>query len=232
MKPIAPVLALVVLAALTACDRTPAEPGAEPTVPGPESSSSAEPTEQPVDNTDPVADSILITTLTFAILDEEGSVLHEYDYFDPAAPVIADLTTLLGSAPVATPFEGHTHQWPGTDYTWGGFTLKDWDGPAVAYGQDFDIIVSSAAVHGLDVVTVGGIHVGSTTAEATAAGGSYQDTIFDFAIDPMFEMDSMLAPDPEWAEWYGGPRRYVYAHLTGADGTVDSLGAPYVNYGP
>ena len=158
MRLIAPAIALSVLVLLTACD-----PGtAEPTLPvsaEPSGTSTIEPAVEEVEEEEPDAATILIRTESFSILDEDDVAMEEFDYFDSPDGAIAALTEVFGSAPTITPFEGHTHQWPGNYYTWDGFTLIDYDGPAVAYWEEYDVASSAAVVRGLAVETVGGITV-------------------------------------------------------------------------
>ena len=228
MRIILPVTALALLA-LTGCAPAPTPdhhrppPTAVPTV-------SASPTAEP--ETEPRAATIVLATLSFTVLDEDGALLHEYDYFEPAAAPIADLTEIFGAAPVITAFPGFTHQWPGSEYAWGGFSLVDFDGPSIAYGEDFDLVVRAAEVNGIGIEVVGGAQVGDTSAAGLAAGGVVQ-SYPDFPdITPWLEFDTSVAPDPEWADWDGGPRRFVYGETTGAGGPISMLRAPSVNYGP
>ena len=227
MKLFAPLLAITLLSVLSACSPSSAEPAPPASATASESASDSP---APVDDAEPEAAKILLKTLSFFILDEDGEILDEFDYFAPAAPVVARLSEVFGGDPLVTPFAGNPEQSDGILYTWDGLTLKDWNVPAVAYWQDFDIIASSPVVRGITVVGAGEVGVGATAEQATAAGASYIDTVFDEPVPPYFELDSMPAPDPEWAEWYDGPRRYVLAELSGE--VIVSITAPDVNYGP
>ena len=216
---------------LTACS-----PAGSPATPPPPSVSPTAPaTVEPVDeeDPDPEAATILLRTDFFAVLDDDGAVMQQFDYFDDPTAAIAALTEVFGSAPTVTAFEGHTHQWPGNAYAWDGFSIVDWvGGPGIAYGEDFAVTAGSAVVRGLAVETVGGITVGSSDAQIVAAGGLVQSFSYEGTSATWYQLDVQPGTDPEWAEFQGGPKIYVNAAVDIAGGPVTLLTAPVANYGP
>jgi hypothetical protein len=229
MRIIAPAIAVSLVLLLTACD--PGGSGPVPTAtPEPTESTTVEPVVD--EDTEPQAATILFRTESFAILDEDDATMDEFDYFDSPAEAIAALTEAFGGAPVITTFEGHTHQWPGSNYTWDAFTLIDYDGPSIAYGEDYDVSTSASVVRGLAIETVGGITIGSTAAAGIATGGFVVDYSAESAGSVWLQLDIVASTDPEWAGVEGGPRIFVYGGLTGPDGTITTLSAPAANYGP
>ena len=227
MRLTAPAIAVSLLVLLTACD-----PGAaEPTAPV-----SSEPSE--IASADPVVDedeppqptTIMLRTQYFAILDEEDAVIEQFDYFDAPTGAIAALSEAFGGEPSTSHYEGHLEQAPGTFYSWDGFTLLDYDGPAVAYGEDFEVSTTAAVVRGIAVETVGGVTVGTTSAQVVAAGGL--EVLWDGSPLLWYEVDAVPGTDPEWAEWAGGSRISVTAAIASSGGPVTSLTAPSANYGP
>ena len=230
MRLITPAIAVSLLILLTACDPGGVDPAPPPSA-EPSESATVEPVvEEEVDEPEPAT--IVLRTESFAILDEDDATMDEFDYFEAPTDAIATLTEVFGGEPVITGFEGNTHQWPGSYYIWDAFTLIDYDGPAIAYGQDYDVASSAAVVRGLAIETVGGITVGSSAAEAIAAGGSEQGFSYEGTTAAWIQLDVVAGTDPEWAEWDGGPRIFVHAALSAPGGTVTILSAPVANYGP
>ncbi len=230
MRLIAPAIAVSLVLLLTACDPS----GSDPTPPPPSEPADSATLAAPAETAAPApaAATILLRTASFAILGEDDVALQQFDYFDPPAEAISALTAAFGGAPTVTAFEGHTHQWPGSYYAWDGFTLIDYDGPAIAYGEDFGVATNAAVVRGLTVETVGDITVGASAAAVAAAGGIVQGFDYEGTSATWYQLDAVAGTDPEWADWDGGPRIFVNAAMTAADGTVSILSAPVANYGP
>jgi len=227
MRLIAPAIAVSLLVLLTACD-----PGtAESTPPVPAEPSATASVDAVVDEDEtPQPTTVLLRTQYFAILDEDDAVIEQFDYFDSPTGAIAALSEAFGGEPATSHYEGHLEQAPGTFYSWDGFTLLDYDGPAVAYGEDFEVSTTAAVVRGLAVETVGLVTVGTTAAQVAAAGGL--EVIWDGSPLLWYEVDAVPGTDPEWAEWAGGSRISVTAAIASAGGPVTSLTAPSANYGP
>jgi hypothetical protein len=231
MRLITPVIAVTLLALLSACDPggsspTPATPDSSSTD---GSSSTPEPTETDApEDEDPAAATIVITTSLLLVNDDDGSTLDHFDYFDSPTAAINALTEYFGGDPVVTPFEGSNHSWPGNFYTWDSFTLVDWvGGPGIPYGEDFGVRSASATVRGLHVETVSGITIGSTSAAVTAAGGVGGSYVYDGTTYAWMELDH-LAVDNEFPD----ALVFVYVTLSGVGGTVTQLAAPAANFGP
>ena len=227
MRLIAPAIAVSLLVLLTACN-----PGtAESTPPVPSDPTTTASADAVVDEDEtPQPTTVLLRTQYFAILDEDDVVIEQFDYFDSPTGAIAALSEAFGSEPATSHYEGHVEQAPGTFYSWDGFTLLDYDGPAVAYGEDFEVSTTAAVVRGLAVETVGGVTVGTTAAQVAAAGGL--EVVWDGSPLLWYEVDAVPGTDPEWAEWAGGSRNSVTAAIASAGGPVTSLTAPSANYGP
>lgn len=227
MRLLASAVAVSVVLMLTACDPG----GPEPVATAPAESPSATATIEPTAEAEPAAATVLIRTESLAVLDEDAVVMAEFDYFESPTAAIATLTEVFGGDPVVTAFEGHTHQWPGNYYAWDGFTLIDYDGPSIAYGEDFAVASSAAVVRGLTVETVSDITVGASAAAVEAAGGVIQSFSYEGTSATWYQVDGIAGTDPEWIEWEGGSRIYVNAAMTGPGGTVTILSAPVANYG-
>lgn len=133
---------------LTACTPTGTDDAATPT-PSPSSSPVASPSATPADRV------VEISVDGFSI--DDGPVLT----YDDADSAVAALTDVFGSAPTEAPVEGpygavyDGYEWPGTKATAGDTRI--------------DLVVSADAP-GVIIRTPQGIGIGSTRAEAMAAG--------------------------------------------------------------
>lgn len=225
MRILTPLVAIAVIATLSACGPTPA-----PVTPG--ASSSPKPTEtvEAVEELDPVPALIVIARESLTIVDSEGTTTDDFDYVSDPAAAVARLTTVFGSSPVISNDDGNFHEWPSVVYTWSGFSVIDYiGGGSIPFGADFEVASSTAAVNDVDIESTGGVSVGDSTTTATAAGGTAFSEVYDVTVS-WVEIDAIPSPDPEWADWVGGPRVFVRLALDAPSGSVTTIAAPMVNY--
>ena len=134
---------------------------------------------------EPTAASIKVSTTSVAILDEDGAVMSEFEYFDDSVePVVEALTEAFGSGPVVETVDGGVHRsW--VEHTWGGFAVwdytaesdqdfaEDWKGASYPEVNSFRVVVQSAAEGGIAIATKDGIAVGDDANKVAAV--SFRD---------------------------------------------------------
>jgi len=225
MRILSPLLAIAVIATLSAC--TPTVP---PVAPGASSSPTPTETIEPVVEPDPVPALIVIARESFTIADSEGTVTDDFDYVTDPAAAVARLTEVFGGSPIISNDEGNFHEWPSVIYTWSGFSVIDYiGGGSIPFGADYEVASSAATVNGVQIEAPGGVTVGDSTATATTAGGTAFSEVYDVTVS-WVEIDAIPDPNPEWAGWVGGPRIFVRLALDAPAGTVTTIAAPLVNY--
>ncbi len=151
---------------LSACVPQPAPTPTDTASPTPAFTPSAKPTptvSPTADAANPASDAVLIVSLDSASI-AAGSTL-EY-----SLNAVDAWTAALGTAPTQSAVEGP----PGYDFQ---MTVLEWPGLELTVPNDGStsgarVFVSTPTVAGHPVVTTGGIGVGSTRAEAVAAGAT------------------------------------------------------------
>lgn len=119
------------------------------------------PTPGPEPEPEAIAERIAISTETIIVLDEHGTTLAEFDFFQPTQEVVDGLSVYLGE-PVDTPFEGRNDMPSAIYHDWGGLRLVDSTPPATPpYDPEHWLMVTGAEANGLDVVGPGETRVGS-----------------------------------------------------------------------
>jgi hypothetical protein len=168
------ILCLAAAIVLTGCTAT-NEPGT-PTASA-ESSTTATPTPTAAaeSSTDPTT--LELSTEALQILSEDGTELNSFSHFVPVDDAaVAALSVAIGADPIVTK-NGEDQANPDyVTYEWEGALLTATNAPADTQYANWSFSVSTAAVGVLDAVTDSGISVGSTRAEAEAAGAVLDDT--------------------------------------------------------
>jgi hypothetical protein len=162
------ILCLAAAIVLTGCTATD-EPGT-PTASA-ESSTTATPTPTAAaeSSTDPTT--LELSTEALQILSEDGTELNSFSYFVPVDDaVITALSAAIGADPVVTENGDDPANPNSVHYEWEGASLTAVNSEADTQYANWSFGVTSAAVGALDAVTDSGISVGSTRAEAEAAG--------------------------------------------------------------
>jgi hypothetical protein len=168
------ILCVAAAIVLTGCTAT-NEPGT-PTASA-ESSTTATPTPTGAaeSSTDPTT--LGLSTEALQILSEDGTELQSFSHFVPVDDaVVAALAAAIGADPVVTK-NGEDQANPDyVTYEWEGALLTATNAPADTQYANWTFSVTSASVGSLNAVTDSGISVGSTRAEAEAAGAVLDET--------------------------------------------------------
>jgi hypothetical protein len=162
------ILCLAAAIVLTGCTATD-EPGT-PTASA-ESSTTATPTPTAAaeSSTDPTT--LELSTEALQILSEDGTELNSFSYFVPVDDaVITALSAAIGADPVVTENGDDPANPDSVLYEWEGASLTAPNLPTDTQYANWSFSVTSASVGSLNAVTDSGISVGSTRAEAEAAG--------------------------------------------------------------
>lgn len=137
------------------------------------------PTPAPIEQVDPLTTvtTLVATPEALQLRDGSGAVVASLDYLSDAAPAIATLQTVFGTAPVSEEYQGSNHHAPSTAHRWGGFELWEqryverWEGlgtPASLFRPGFRVEFTAADSEDVDLVTDDGHHVGDSWAELLA----------------------------------------------------------------
>jgi hypothetical protein len=168
------ILCLAAAIVLTGCTAT-----NEPVTPtaSAESSTTATPTPTATaeSSTDPTT--LELSTEALQVLSEDGTELQSFSHFVPVDDaVVAALSAAIGADPIVTK-NGEDQANPDyVTYEWEGALLTATNAPADTQYANWTFSVTSASVGSLNAVTDSGISVGSTRAEAEAAGAVLDET--------------------------------------------------------
>jgi hypothetical protein len=147
------------------------------TAPSADSSSSATPTPTAPVEASTAPATLELSTETLQILTDDGTELSSYSYFVPVDDtVIAALTAAIGAEPTVTVNGTDAANPDFVTYEWPGASLTAPNSPADTQYANWSFGVTEAAVGAVNVVTDTGIAVGSTRAEAEAAGAVLDKT--------------------------------------------------------
>lgn len=175
-------LAVGLVLALTGCVPGDGTPTPTPLSSGSASSTPSAPDGSPTPSemggaAEPVTAAIVVVTAsTLSVFGTDGTTLLATDYVADAAGVAAQLTEVLGTTPRVSTQDALSDACPSrTLYDFGGMVLGTpgaLGSPAtVGLPGTYDVVVTTAAIGGIPVETVGGQHVGATRAAFEAAVG-------------------------------------------------------------
>lgn len=212
-----------------------ASAGGSPT-PTPSPTIAAEPT--PTPTPEPVAAAITVSAEAIAVLDERDATLASFDYFTPAADVVAGLSEYLG-APVSSPHPGGGESAPGTVHEWGGLRITDPDEPAAAapYSVDYWVNVTGPDANGLPVgapAGVGspaGVHVGDPFTSVTLLDESVAEWTDADGRPRAFTRVGLVPLPPGGGEYGDSPSFGILVTGFTDDDAVTDLRAPSPNWG-
>ena len=124
------------------------------------------------------ATTLELSTETLQILTDDGTELQSFSFFAPVDDTaIAALTAAIGEDPVVTPFGDDAANPNYITYEWAGASLTAPNNePADTQYANWSFGVTAATVGVLDAVTDSGISVGTSRADAEAAGAVLDDT--------------------------------------------------------
>lgn len=135
------------------------------------------PTPEPVDPLTTVT-SLVATPESLELRDDSGAIVTSLDYRSDAAPAIATLETVFGTAPVSEEHPGGSNDHaPSTAHRWGGFELWEqryvgrWEGlgtPPSLYRPGFRVAFATADSGEIGLLTEEGHQVGSSWADLLA----------------------------------------------------------------
>jgi hypothetical protein len=168
------ILCVAAAIVLTGCTAT-NEPGT-PTA-STESSTTATPTPTAAAESSTAPTTLELSTEALQILSEDGTELNSFSHFVPVDDAaVAALSVAIGADPIVTK-NGEDQANPDyVTYEWEGALLTATNAPADTQYANWTFSVTSASVGSLNAVTDSGISVGSTRAEAEAAGAVLDET--------------------------------------------------------
>jgi hypothetical protein len=118
------------------------------------------PTPTPTPTPEPVVALVTLTADTITLIDTNGAAMTTFDYFQPTEELVAGFSAAFGFEPSiehVQPYEG----WPYSAIEWEGFILRDIEQESDGlYYPNNRITVTTPAVRGIKIETVGGISVG------------------------------------------------------------------------
>ena len=211
---IAAVLAVAVAVTVAfAFNRTP-DPSAAPEPSAPEAAPDAKPE-------DPAVSEIAFEERGFALIDDDGTTVLEYDWQHEPTETVAALTEAFGSEPTVGLIEGDGSHFP--DYTvweWPGFALASMieseDGkPREEYARASYVTLTATAVGDVTLTPEFGLWVGMPVDEARAAGPDLEEDHRDDAGGGLWLVYGKDRVDPDLVL----PPYSVFAE-TGPDGAT------------
>jgi len=174
LKSRAIIFGLATALVLTGCSAA-AEPAA--TTPRADSSSSATPTPTASVEASTEPATIELSTETLQILTDDGTELSSFSYFVPVDDnLILALNAAIGAEPAVTVNGTDASNPDSLTYEWPGASLTAPNSPADTQYANWSFGVKEAAIGAVSVVTDTGISVGSTRADAEAAGAVLDET--------------------------------------------------------
>ena len=216
--------ALVAVLLVAGCSATP------PTASKPTASvgRTATPTPTATPMAEPVVDRVAFDSTGISLLRNDGSIADTFTYFQPAAEVVAALTSVFGAEPTVEdikPYEGYRY----TRYDWTGFAVEDSVEPSDgAYYVDFRVNASAASLNGIAIRTVDTITVGSDTAAVEAAHPEHVTRVTppNVGVETSFiEVDTRVLPDYV-GDGYTTPASFYVTVIGPVGGVVERIYAP------
>lgn len=126
------------------------------------------PTAEPADRLTTVV-ALVARPEALELLDGSGTVVASLDYLGTAAEAVAQLSTVLGEAPVTEPYEGGNHNPAGVRHTWDDAIEIDERFypeerraglPSQLVWPRFAVSFLAPAIRGIDLTTATNVHVG------------------------------------------------------------------------
>lgn len=176
----------------------------------------------------PVASRIVVGTQTVDVVAEDGVRIASARYFDPAADLVAALTTAFGAEPVITDQHSGGESAGGTRYTWDTFSVIDHDNAnSEPYDPAVSVIWESAAVRGIRIETVSGIAVGDP---ATPVVDAHPDGLYRSPDGAHFvaRVDVVALPENES---YGENPSFAVGVVGETNGQISRMFAPVGSWG-
>ena len=216
--------ALVAVLLVAGCSATP------PTASTPTASvgETAPPTPAATSTAEPVVDRVAFDSTGISLLRNDGTIAGSFTYFQPAAEVVAALTSAFGAEPTVEdiqPYEGYGY----TRYDWNGFAVEDSVQPSDgAYYVDFRVNASVASLNGVALRTVDTIAVGRDTAAVESAHPEHvtRATPPNIGVETSFiEVDTRVLPD--YVEGgHSTPASFFVTVIGPVGGAVERIYAP------
>ena len=228
--------ASIVMLALSGCATSPTGSGSGSGSGAPSATASSE-APSPEPSIEPEAASVQISSVGIAILDENGAVMDEFEFFeDEVEPAVDALTEAFGAEPVSSEVDGGVH--PSlTEYAWGGFVLRDrmvGDTPGSPVYPDFaafDAFSESAQEGTITIATKDEIAVGAAAEEVAKV--SYKDSLSTSGPKLHFyRLDEVAVTGDSAGEGEGGKKAFsTIATVDPATDKVTRIFAPGANFG-
>jgi len=184
------------------------------------------PTPTQAQDSDP-AIAVQVSTSGAEVIQASGRTTWVF-FNNPAADAVATFTRVFGVAPVVTDRPAGSETPPSRVYDWSGFSVIDGDGRTISL-SDFVIDVSVAAVGGVDIVAVPGLHVGAPFSSAVLV----EDSDGGFPGLGLAAVDTQAVDPVDVGEAPGTPLAVylaVYGSPSGA-GPIAHFTAPTPNWG-
>ena len=241
LRPLAPVTAtLAALLLCAGCAAAPSAAPAEPTTPATPSAAPADPT--PTPTPEAVAERIVVTAESMAVLMSDGFTGATFDYFEPADLAVEGLTDVLGAAPTTTQEPGNPDDGSFTLHEWDGVAIWDLDRPASApFRSDWTMLLTAPTAGGVALETVDGVQVGDSASALEAAYpdqfthveccGQPERTDFRIGAKPIEATEQQLAEIRGELPEETSPEFAVWVLAADSAGAVTRILAPSPNFG-
>ena len=208
--------------ALTACAPSAPAPTGTP-VGSPTTSAAPEPAATPAE--DVVA--IVVGPLALELVDTTGTPLESFAYDDPSEEARARLTNLFGQEPVVE--DNSPGKIPNTSYQWTGIGIFDRQGDGGEFSPDWSITVTASALGEVDFRSIDGTMVGASVSIVRERYPEHPDQV-DANGGRHFSIS--VAETPVGTDDQGNEHTYsVFISAQDTDSPIESIGAPYTNFG-
>ena len=168
------VLGLATALILTGCSSAADSPAPSSSA---EASTTPSATPTPTAEASTEATTLELSTEALQVLTEDGTELQSFSFFVPVDDTaIAALTAAIGEEPIVTPFGEDAANPDYITYEWAGALLTAPNEPADTQYANWSFSVTAPVVGALNAVTDSGISVGTTRADAEAAGAVRDET--------------------------------------------------------
>ena len=178
--------------------------------------------------------SVVISAEAITINSRDTSV-DGFSYFLPTAGTVDALTAVFGEEPTVGILDAGIESYPGVTYTWPGIEIIDSDFPSdPVYEPEYRVSVTSAELNGVLLTTVGGVQVGDSTSDLESSfPGEASRSVVNGGAERLDVMLGTIDLPQEASYPANEPQRTfsVWVSTTDPAGSVDTIAAPWPNFG-